>query len=759
MGNKKTSELPRTQTLADSDKMYAVANGNSTYITASDLRHEMSDWGKIGGTLANQTDLKGQLDDIGNRIDNIINLNPGSTTGDAELADIRVGVHGQTYNSAGDAVRANSEQLYSMKTGFDGVTYSSPAAMVQGEDQKLQDKIESIYYDYGKYVIGRSDYWNDDITITSGAYIDDDGVVTSNTGSFYTDLITLPSGGYTVFYINSGSPSFRIHGYKDGTWVKMILKTGANSIARSFTVDNTEVDAIRFSGNKATATIKFLTSEATSLQSAFDQKNVYDDDFRKYALDTIDYLKSVGKTSGYVINDSGEITSNSGSFYTDIITLPSNGYSLIYSSSNSTTVFRIHGYKNGTWVRMLTKKAGVASYNKIIFSIDNSEIDAIRISGNSAVLTLHYLFNISKSDEQDMSVFYKGKYKCLPSDFKAWYECLSTSEEIASCAFGRNKGYSDTLALYDGLVDNKYVTKNLIGHINSLNLDIYEYVFKPKIYVRSPQTSKDGILYRPTPKILLSAGIHGFEKGGVFANYLFLQNLVDHWKDNDSLKNIRNYVEIHCLPIINPYGFTNNTYYNENNVNINRNFGSSTWEYHEPGAQGSGDEPFDQEETQIVVSWVNANSDAFAYLDHHTNGEYYSTEPLGLNLCYWPSIDYGDEYSHRWYNVINKHIEAQTLMYPEEFPDIDFALQNSDTQNSYLGRYQETTSHGTMSVWSLERTTTVGMTLETINGWKSSSSVSNENAEIPLFSETAMRIGAENVGNFICQLLQEFCDN
>lgn len=166
MGNKKTSQLPRTQTLADSDKMYAVANGNSTYITASDLRHEMSDWGKIGGTLANQTDLKGALDDIGNRIDGIIALPDGSTTADAELRDIRTGVHGATFNSAGDAVRANSEQLYNMKTGFDGVVYASPAAMVQGCDELLQNQINSmelsftddIYYDYEQGYTSNSYY-------------------------------------------------------------------------------------------------------------------------------------------------------------------------------------------------------------------------------------------------------------------------------------------------------------------------------------------------------------------------------------------------------------------------------------------------------------------------------------------------------------------------------------------------------------------------------------------------------------------------
>lgn len=64
-----------------------------------------SSWGSIGGNIANQADLSNYLGIINSRIDNIIALTPGSTTGDAELADIRVGANGTTYSTAGDAVR------------------------------------------------------------------------------------------------------------------------------------------------------------------------------------------------------------------------------------------------------------------------------------------------------------------------------------------------------------------------------------------------------------------------------------------------------------------------------------------------------------------------------------------------------------------------------------------------------------------------------------------------------------------------------
>ena len=58
-----------------------------------------------------QTNLASQQTTLSNRMDTFTSLTGGSTTGDAELQDIRVGANGTTYDTAGNAVRGQYSQL------------------------------------------------------------------------------------------------------------------------------------------------------------------------------------------------------------------------------------------------------------------------------------------------------------------------------------------------------------------------------------------------------------------------------------------------------------------------------------------------------------------------------------------------------------------------------------------------------------------------------------------------------------------------
>ena len=66
---------------------------------------------KINLIKTQQDNLSSKQTTLSQRMDTFTKLSSGSTTGDAELQDIRVGANGITYNTAGDAVRGQYTQL------------------------------------------------------------------------------------------------------------------------------------------------------------------------------------------------------------------------------------------------------------------------------------------------------------------------------------------------------------------------------------------------------------------------------------------------------------------------------------------------------------------------------------------------------------------------------------------------------------------------------------------------------------------------
>lgn len=242
-----------TATLADgSTQSFSVLNHNADIEAISE---ELA-----AGLASIQAALDDQSALLNARMDTFTSLPSGSTSGDAELMDIRVGADGKTYGSAGSAVRGQVTDLKSALSelgAFDGEwLYKSESEIVSGTSQYVSkdiriDDIEpnTLYTAYvGKitgatykqpifiYVKDENDSTIQEIASSSNRTDGNDVYIT-----FTTDA----NASYVVFRLYASISGAVTATYQDVRFIKggLLLKEINESLAEHLRIA-TSIDAI-----------------------------------------------------------------------------------------------------------------------------------------------------------------------------------------------------------------------------------------------------------------------------------------------------------------------------------------------------------------------------------------------------------------------------------------------------------------------------------------------------------------------------------
>ena len=294
------------------------------------------------------------------------------------------------------------------------------------------------------------------------------------------------------------------------------------------------------------------------------------------------------------------------------------------------------------------------------------------------IINLESDVNKLKQNPTSVSPYFRDvNFGVLPFTY---YKGVADSYE--NSAFGWTTKYTDFIAMWKSVVANhsRYVTETALGAASD-GQTIYLYDFNP---VRLSNADK------LIPKIIIIAGQHGGETCNIFGLYYFVENLLNKWNQHPSLEYLRNNVELMIIPVLNTYGFDNQSYKNANGVNLNRNY-DSNWalEVDTTSNQYGGAGPFDQPETQIVRNLLLNNTDAVLVIDSHVNG--------GGKVANYSDINYygistsTDAYFNRMVDAVAHNLSAISANF-----NIDYGL---DQPNVIMGHLNNNDGVGILRDW------------------------------------------------------------
>lgn len=528
--------------------------------TGSEINSKL---GKIDGLVEAEERLTNEIATERARINQITSLSEGSTTGDAELIDIRTGADGVTYDNAGDAVR----------TQLNAKLNKSDIAQTTGEGENVvmsQKAVTALVCDVEETPIQHIGYLADKISSNNLTVRD----------------VQLPSGVESAVISTCRKNLFDISGETSGNFIKN---------------DNGE-EVADYGSTYYIKRIPVKPNE--TLYFNFGVQRIYQYDAQG------NWLRRAGRGDQTVVYG--------------VFNVPEDCYSIQIQTSSKGNAINIE--KAQCEVGTAETDYEAYDGENIAITADAStpsnelklKVGTTRIGCDvDASFVVSYFINEVRTELNKIKNVLGNLEITIPecSEYPIWL-CDKSTDEYQT-TIGQNNAtctlsFAEFLAKYfDCYITNhndRYsVTKKSLGRDSANKYDIYEYTFTPKRYSRT---------------VMISGGMNSCELPAEFGIAYFIKNVME--KTNDSFAWLHDNVRFKIIPVICPWSFDQSPmkYENFNGVNLNKNFDyNHCWENYSAGGAGTkGDAPCSEAETKMLLRWLNDNANKCdLWIDCHTD--------------------------------------------------------------------------------------------------------------------------------------------
>ena len=317
---------------------------------------------------------------------------------------------------------------------------------------------------------------------------------------------------------------------------------------------------------------------------------------------------------------------------------------------------------------------------------------------------------IEPNDEKDLSVDYRFNFPVnLYSLYRKQNDIANYIEDPGELTV------EEYHTMFNDLVSQhtEIAKRTKLGDVTG-DFPLYLYEIKPPTYWVDYENDSGGTGGRPSPlpKITMTTGIHGHERSPSISAFYAFKELLENPEDNELIDFLKMNVHFECIALANPSGWTDGTYNNGNNVNLNRDFPPNR-------------EPEQIEAILIKNHLDNANMDFF--IDFHNM--YFRDGYIGYTLSS------SDVFKYSMNNVYRDLGRSWAKQYPEMPQEIDHIWgYNSIPNNGTVGNYVQTQLGIESALMEIIRS----------NNWLGGGS----------FSEPIARMGVELIVNAIASALR-----